>query len=123
MKAKTLIELLTLSTSIYMISKDEKLLKNFSEMTQKGKEKFNELVGEFAGGDSEEKLMEKLMHKAQQLKDEAEQKMEEIAKKVYEKVNLVHTDQVKSMEAIIENLKKELALTEARVAKMEYPKV
>jgi hypothetical protein len=48
--------------------------------------------------------------------------MEEVAKKVYEKVNIAHTDQVKSLETKIEQLKRELALTEVRVAQMENPK-
>jgi len=122
MKARTLIELLTLSTNIYMITKDEKLLNNLNEMAQKGKVKLGELVDEFSGDENDEKLMEKLLHKAQQAKEEFEHKMEEVAKKVYEKVNIAHTDQIKSLEAKIEQLKKELSLTETRVAQMEYPK-
>lgn len=122
MKARTLIELLTLSTNIYMITKDEKLLNNLNEMAQKGKVKFGELVDEFSGDESEEKLMEKLLRKAHQAKEEFEHKMEEVAKKVYEKVNIAHTDQVKSLEARIESLKRELALTEIRVAQIENPK-
>lgn len=37
MKAKTVIELLTLSTNLYMISKDDEHMKNLSELTKKGK--------------------------------------------------------------------------------------
>ena len=123
MKAKTLIELLTLSTNVYMITKDEKMMNNLSEMTQKGKAKLSELVEEFSGDDeNEEKLMEKLLHKAQQAKEELEHKMEEVVRKVYDKVNIAHVDQVKSLEETIENLKKQLILTEARLAKIETPK-
>jgi polyhydroxyalkanoate synthesis regulator phasin len=123
MKAKTLIELLTLSTNIYMITKDEKLMNNLSEMTQKGKAKLGELIDEFGGeNESEEKLMEKLMHKAHQAKEEFEHKMEEVARKVYDKVNIAHTDQIKDLETRIEQLRGKLSMAEDRLALVENPR-
>ena len=119
MKARTLIELLTLSTNVYMMTKDEKLMNNLNEMTQKGKIKLGELVDEFSGEEGEEKLMAKLMHKAQQAKEEFEHKMEEVAKTVYDKMNIAHVDQITALEVRIDQLKKELSLTESRVAQLE----
>ncbi|MGZ3866685.1 MAG: hypothetical protein ACXVC6_13025 [Bacteroidia bacterium] len=112
MKAKTLIELLTLSTNVYMITKDEKMMHNLSEMMQKGKEKISGLAEEFGFDEDEEKLMEKLAQKAHQAKEEFENKMEEVAKKVYEKVNIAHTDKVKELENTILNLQQRLAKME-----------
>lgn len=37
MKTKTLLELLTLSSSLYFIVKDTQLIDRFNEMTEKGK--------------------------------------------------------------------------------------
>ena len=122
MKAKTLIELLTLSTNIYMISKDEKFMNNLKEMAEKGKEKVTAFAGEFTGDEDEEKLIQKFMHKAHQAKEELEHKMGEVAERVYAKMNIAHTDQVKSLESSISQLKKELSLAEARIAKLEAPK-
>ncbi|MGZ3862186.1 MAG: hypothetical protein ACXVPN_11730 [Bacteroidia bacterium] len=113
MKAKTLIELLTLSTNLYMISKDEKMMHNLSEMMQKGKEKLSGLAEEFSFDEDEEKLIEKLADKARQAKEELEHKMEEVAKKVYEKVNIAHTDRVKDLESTIFNLQQRLAKIES----------
>lgn len=122
MKAKTLIELLTLSTNIYMITKDEKFLNNLNEMAQKGKAKLGDWVDELGNEDeSEEKLMEKLIHKAHQAREEFEHKMEEVAKKVYEKVNIAHTDQVKMLEEKIMHLRNELTLIQAGLSKMQGP--
>ena len=124
MKAKTLVELLTLSTNLYMISKDEEFMENFSEMTKKGKKKVNDLIDEFSDGqeDSEEKLIHKFLHKAKQAKEELEKRIEEVASKVYEKMHIAHTDEVKRLSTEIETLKRELALAEARILHLEEKK-
>lgn len=121
MKAKTLIELLTLSTNIYMITKDEKFMNNLKEMTEKGKEKVAAFAGEFMD-DDEEKLMDKLRHKAHEAKEELENKIGEMVEKAYAKMNIAHTHQVESLEAKIESMKRELALAEARIITLEYNK-
>ena len=119
MKAKTLIELLTLSTNIYMITKDEKFMETLHEMTEKGKTKMAEIKDTLINADDEEKLMNKLVHKANQAKEELEHKIEETAAKVYAKMNIAHTDQIKDLSDKIEFLKKELALVEAKAQRFE----
>lgn len=122
MKARTLIELLTLSTNIYMISKDEKFMNALREMAEKGKEKAAALAGEFTGEDDEEKIIAKIVHKAHQAKEEFDHKMAEVAEKVYEKMSIAHTKEVSRLEHEITGLKKELALAEARLVNLEGKK-
>lgn len=121
MKAKTLIELLTLSTNIYMITKDEKLMSNLSEMTQKGKVRISEMTEGLMDEDGEN-LLAKLKEKAQQAKEELEHKIAEMVEKTYAKMNIAHTNQVKELVEKIEALKRELALVEARVINSESGK-
>jgi len=122
MKAKTLIELLTLSTNIYMITKDEKFMNNLKEMAEKGREKVSGFAEEFAGHDDEGKLMDKLMDKAREAKEELEHKMGEVAEKLYHKMNIAHTSRVELLESKIHTLEKELALAESRIVSLECKK-
>lgn len=117
MKARTLIELLTLSTNLYMISKDENFLDHLGEMAEKGKKKLSSLAEEFAGDDDagEDRLVEKMILKAKQAKEELEQKMEEVAVKAYRKLHIAHTDDLKNVLERIELLEKKLSIVEARV--------
>ncbi|HEY4799818.1 MAG TPA: hypothetical protein VII99_12130 [Bacteroidia bacterium] len=121
MRAKTLIELLTLSTNLYMISKDEEFMENLSEMTKKGKQKIEDLLGEFSeeGEDSEDKLIRKLLSKTKQVKEDMEKVIEEAAVRIYKKMHIAHTDQVKKLNEDIDFLKKQLALAESRIDNFE----
>lgn len=124
MRPKTLIELLTLSTNLYMISKDEEFMQNFSEMMKKGKKKAEDLFDEFSdeGEEGEERLFQKFMHKAQKAKEELEKKIEETAVKVYGKMHIAHTDEIKKLSDEIERLKREMAMAEARIVNLEPKK-
>src|SRR3974377_519011 len=121
MRAKTLIELLTLSTNLYMISKDEEFMENLSEMTKKGKQKIEDLLGEFSeeGEDSEDKLIRKLLSKTKQVKEDMEKVIEEAVVRIYKKMHIAHTDQVKKLNEDIDFLKKQLALAESRIDNFE----
>ena len=121
MKAKTLVELLTLSTNLYMISKDQQFMENLSEMAKKGKKKVDDIIDEFSdeGENGEEKLIQKFLHKAREAKEELEHKIEEVAYMVYEKMHIAHSDEVKKLADKIETLKRELALAEARILHLE----
>jgi polyhydroxyalkanoate synthesis regulator phasin len=121
MKAKTILELMTLSTNLYMIAKDEKLMGKIAEMSAKGKEKLDEFIEDFEG-DDEKKLSEKILEKAAQAKEELEQKIGEMVVKLYDKMNIAHTEQIKELSNRIEALKKELALAEARIVNLESNK-
>ena len=86
MRAKTLIQLLSLSTSLYMVSKDEDLMNKISELTKKGKQKLNNLYDDFSE-DSEEQLTEKIIRTAKQAKEELDKKIEETVLKLYDNTN------------------------------------
>ncbi len=118
MKAKTILELMTLSTNLYMITKDEKLMNKISEMGAKGKEKLDDLI-EGLEGDDEQKLSEKIMEKAIQAKEELEHRIGEVVVKLYDKMNIAHTAQVEKLTKQIDSLKDELVLAEARIIKLE----
>lgn len=125
MRVKSLIELLTVSTNLYMISKDEEFMQNLSEMIQKGKKKAEDIIDEFSDEDEEgeEKLIQKLLHKVQKAKVELDRKIEEAAIKVYEKMHIAHADEVKRLSDEVDHLKRELSLTEARVVNLESKKI
>ena len=124
MRVKSLIELLTVSTNLYMISKDEEFMQNLSEMIQKGKKKAEDIIDEFSdeSEEGEEKLIQKLLHKVQKAKVELDKKIEETAAKVYEKMHIAHADELKKLSEEVDRLKRELSLTEARVVNLESKK-
>lgn len=119
MKAKTILELLNLSSNIYLIAKDKKLIEKISELSDKGKEKLNELKEEYLEDGEEDLFVNKLLSKLQEAKQELEIKIEEGAAKVYHKMNIAHTDQIKNLNEKIDELKKELGLLEARINHIE----
>lgn len=121
MRAKTLLELMTLSTNLYMIAKDEEFMKRISEMSTKGREKLEDFLEEMNGED-EKSLSDKLLLKASQAKEELEQKIGEMVVKLYDKMNIAHTEQIKELRTQIESLKKEIALAEARIVSLETNK-
>jgi polyhydroxyalkanoate synthesis regulator phasin len=122
MRAKTLIDLLTISTNLYMISKDEKFVNNLKEMAEKGREKASAWAHEFSGTAEEETLFERLKEKAGEAREELENKISEVAEKVYEKMNIAHTSQINQLEAEICLLRRELALAESRLVTLETRK-
>jgi polyhydroxyalkanoate synthesis regulator phasin len=128
MKAKTLLELLNLSTSVYMITKDEKLMQQLSEMAEKGKKKvvdimenLNTSTGNGAEGESDT-LVQKIVQKAKEAREDLEEKMAEIAERVYSKMKIAHADQVTKLEQEIDSLRRELSLSEARIINLEQNK-
>jgi len=121
MRAKTWIELLSLSTSLYMMAKDEEFIANVSELARAGKKKADELMNDFTDNaeHSEELLVEKLLQKVHQAKEELEKKVEEIAAGVYSKMHIAHTDETTRLSDEIEKLKIELMMAEARIVHLE----
>ncbi len=121
MKAKTLLELVTLSSTLYTISKETHLMEKLTALSEQGKDKINEFMKESlvdADGNAIE-FMDKLVLKAHQAKEELETKIGEMVASFYEKINIAHTDQLKGMEMRIDQLSKDLALAEARINHLE----
>jgi polyhydroxyalkanoate synthesis regulator phasin len=124
MRAKTLVELLTLSTNLYMISKDEAFMKNVEEMAKKGKMKLDDFMDDFSETveDDEETLVQKVMHKANEAKVEFEKKMEELAVTVYKKMNIAHAEDLNNLATKIELLENKIDILESKLETLENKK-
>lgn len=121
MKAKTFLELITLSSTLYTISKETHLMEKLAAMSEQGKDKINEFMKETVVDENgnEVEFMDKLVLKAHQAKEELEAKIGEMVVTFYEKINVAHTDQIRGLEERLEQLSKDLALAEARINHLE----
>ncbi|MBI4947002.1 MAG: hypothetical protein HY840_11455 [Bacteroidetes bacterium] len=121
MKARTLIDLLTLSSNMYLIAKDDDFWKQLNAITEEGKNTFNKVIEELIDEEGEEaySMLKKIISKAKEAREELEKKMEEISVKAYKKMHIVHTDEIKKLDMEIEQLKKQLGLAEARIVAIE----
>jgi polyhydroxyalkanoate synthesis regulator phasin len=121
MKAKTLLELVTLSTTLYTISKETHLMEKLTALSEQGKDKINDFMNEKVVDEhgNEVQFLDRLVHKAKEAEEELEVKIGEMIASFYEKVNIAHTDQLKGLELKVEQLEKELALAEARINHLE----
>lgn len=121
MKARTLVELLTLSSNLYMLSKDKEMMEKLHNMTEKGKDKINSWMSSSTRDENgdEVEFLQKIALKAHELKEEFEAKIKESVADFYEKVNIAHTDEIRRLEGKISDLSKEVALLEARLNRYE----
>ena len=121
MKAKTFLELLTLSANLYTISKDTHLMDRLKDVSDKGKDSINEFMKEkvLDENGNEVEFIDRLVMKAHEAKLELEDKIGEMVASFYEKVNIAHVDKVKELEEKIDLLNKALALAEARLNHLE----
>lgn len=121
MKAKTLLEIISLSGTIYQLSQNEALMNKLKVMAETGKEKINNAVSQpiVDENGNEMEFIDKLIHKAGQAKDEMEQKIEELVSEFYKKVNIAHVDEIKGLKSQLEEQDKMIALLEARLNKLE----
>jgi polyhydroxyalkanoate synthesis regulator phasin len=121
MKAKTFLELVALSANLYSISKETHLMDKLKDLSEDGKDKINSFMSEkvLDENGNEIEFMDRLMLKAQEAKDELEQKIGEMVATFYEKVNIAHVDKIKELEEKVELIKRELALAEARISHLE----
>ena len=116
MKAKTMIELLSLSTNLYLISRDKEAMESLSKWVDKGKEKWNEVMESNKDGE-ETDLMQRIVNKAKQAKEELDQKMEEIAVKAYAKMHIAHTNDLNFLQEKIAALENKVSVLESQVKK------
>ena len=124
MKTKTLLELLTLTSSLYFIAKDTQLIDRFNELSGKGKDSINSFISEtqFDQDGNEMEFIDKIILKTNQAKKELEEKIEELIVSFYKKANIAHLDEVRALNEKIEKLNQEVALLEARVNHIEQKK-
>jgi polyhydroxyalkanoate synthesis regulator phasin len=121
MKTKTILELLTLSSSLYVLARDTQLLEKISEYSEKGKDNLNKMMSEPQLDENGNKLefVDKIILKTQQLKEELNEKIEAQVAKFYKKINVAHLDEIKALNEKIEKLDMTVALLEARLNKLE----
>ena len=121
MKTKTILELLTLSSSIYYLAKDTKFLDKISEFSEKGKENLNNIMSEshLDENGNELEFADKIILKTHELKEELNENIEELIVKFYKKINVAHLDEIKALNEKLEKLDATVALLEARLNKIE----
>lgn len=121
MKTKTILELLTLSSSLYYIARDNHLLEKISEYSEKGKDNVNRILSEsqLDENGNELEFVDKIILKTHELKEELDEKIEELVVKLYKKINVAHLDEIKALNEKIEQLDATVALLEARLHKLE----
>jgi len=121
MKTRTLIELVTLSSSLYVLARDTHFLDKFGEWSEGKAKDVNEIASETILDDdgNELELFDKIKLKAEQVKTELEAKIEEVVSKVYKKINIAHLNDINALKDKLENADATIALLEARLNKLE----
>lgn len=121
MRTKTFIELMTLSSNLYLIAKETNTLEKIKEYSAKGKDAINEFVKEKITDENGNELefVDKMIHKMHEAKEELDAKIHEVVEVMYEKMNIAHTKEVDSLKEQIESLTKELSLANSRIEALE----
>ena len=121
MKTKTLLELLTLTSSIYYLAKDAQLIDRINELTEKGRVSINKIISESQLDEdgNEMEFIDKVILKTTQVKEELEEKIEELIIKFYKKINVAHLDEIRALNEKVEKSDKAIALLEARINHLE----
>ena len=121
MKAKTFLELASLSTALYTISKDTKLMEKLEALSESGKEKINHFMKDVVIDENgkEMEFLDRLALKAQETKDDLETKIGEMATAFYAKINVAHTDKILLLQNKLDQLQKDVSLVEARINQLE----
>lgn len=121
MKTKTLLEYLTLSSSIYVLARDTRLLEKLQEYSEKSKENINNLMADkpLDENGNELEFLDKLALKTRELKEELDEKIEELVVKFYKKIKVAHLDEIKALNERIEKLERTTALLEARLNRIK----
>ncbi len=121
MKARTLLELVTLSTTLYTISKETQVLEKLGELGEKGKKKINSLVKERVYDDkgNEMEFVEKMLQKAKEAKEDLDIKITGLIEDFYEKINVAHVKQIEVLEQKLAEMNKSLVNSESRIKQLE----
>jgi polyhydroxyalkanoate synthesis regulator phasin len=121
MKTKTILELLTLSSSLYYLAKDTQFLDKINEFSEKGKNNIYKMASETQLDENGNELDfgDKIILKTQELKEELNEKIEELIVKFYKKIDVAHVDEIKALNIKLEKLENTIALLEARLNKLE----
>ena len=121
MKTKTILELLTLSSSIYYLAKDTQFLDKINKFSEKGRDNINKMMSETQLDENGNELSfeDKIILKTHELKEELSENIEELVVKFYKKINVAHLDEIKALNIKLEKVESTMALLEARLNKFE----
>lgn len=121
MKPKNLLEILTLSSSLYFLIKDTELIEKINEYSTRGKNELNKMMSEPTLDENGNELdfTDKVINKAHELNDELHEKIEELVVKFYKKINVAHLDEIKALNEKLEKSDAKIALLEARLNVLE----
>jgi hypothetical protein len=121
MKTKSILELLTLSSSLYVLARDTEFLEKIKELSEKGIDEINKIVSESKIDENGDELdaAGKLILKAHELKEELNEKVEELVIKFYKNINVAHVEEIKILNEKVEKADMDIALLEARLNKLE----
>jgi polyhydroxyalkanoate synthesis regulator phasin len=103
------------------ISKDQELLDKLNQWAEKGKDKINSFVKEKIVDEDGRELdfLEKLSARIESSRKDLEEKVGDLVKTTYDRMQIAHTDKIEKLEHQIENLKKELSQIQSKAAKSE----
>ncbi len=121
MKAKTFLELASLSTALYTISKDTKLMEKLESLSESGKEKINNFMKDVVVDENgkEMEFLDRLAQKAKETKEDLESKIGEMAATFYAKINVAHTDKIILLQSKLDQMQKDISLIEAKINQLE----
>jgi BMFP domain-containing protein YqiC len=121
MKAKTVLELITMSSGLYYLTKDKELMDRLTELKDKSLSRINNAASSSVvdADGNELEFIDKMIHAASEAKNELEQKVEELVAKLYQKINIAHVDEIRALNERLEKSDKAIALLEARLNKLE----
>lgn len=121
MRTKTFLELLTLSSNLYLIAKDTNALEKIHDYTERGKESINNFVKEKITDSegNELEFVDKMVLKLHQFKEELDEKIAGAVETVYDKMHIAHTNQINEMQEKIDSLAKEVSLATAKIKELE----
>jgi len=121
MKTKSILELLTLSSSLYILARETTLLERIKELSEKGKTEINKIISEsqLDENGNELEFVDKIILKTHELKEELNEKVEKLVIKFYKKINIAHIEEIKTLNEKIEKADMAIALLEARLNRLE----
>jgi hypothetical protein len=121
MKARTLVELAAISSTLYTISKDQELLDKLNQWADKGKEKINAFVKEKVVDEKGKEMdfLEKLASRIETSRHDMEERVGDLVKTSYERMRIAHSDEIEKLSHQLDTLKKELAIVHSKLNKQE----
>ncbi len=121
MKTKSILELLTLSSSLYILARDTELLNRIKDLSEKGIDEINKIVSEskLDKNGNELEFVDKIILKTLELKEDLNENLEELVVKFYKKINVAHLEEINVLNKKIEKTDMTIALLEARLNKLE----